>query len=42
MAYKQKGDKGKAIAELHEALKHSPTAEEHQKINDLLSQLGGL
>ena len=41
MAYKMKGDKGKAISELHEALKYNPTAQEHQKINDLLSQLGG-
>jgi tetratricopeptide (TPR) repeat protein len=41
MAYKQKGDKGKAIEQLHDALKYNPTAEEHQKINDLLSQLGG-
>ena len=41
MAYKQKGDKGKAISELREALKYNPTGEEHQKINDLLSQLGG-
>jgi Flp pilus assembly protein TadD len=41
MAYKQKGDKGKAIEQLHDALKYNPTAEEHQKINDMLSQLGG-
>jgi tetratricopeptide (TPR) repeat protein len=41
MAYKQKGDKGKAISELREALKYNPTAEEHQKISDMLSQLGG-
>ena len=41
MAYKQKGDKGKAIEQLRDALKYNPTGEEHQKINDLLSQLGG-
>jgi tetratricopeptide (TPR) repeat protein len=41
MAYKQKGDKGKAISELREALKYNPTGEEHQKISEMLSQLGG-
>jgi len=40
MAYKMKGDKGKAISELHEALKYSPTGEEHQKIMEMLGQLG--
>lgn len=40
MAYKQKGDKGKAIAELHEALKYNPSGEEHQKIMEMLGQLG--
>ena len=40
MAYKQKGDKGKAIEQLHEALKYNPTAEEHQKIMEMLGQLG--
>jgi Flp pilus assembly protein TadD len=41
MAYKQKGDKGKAIEQLHDALKDNPTSEEHQKISEMLSQLGG-
>ena len=41
MAYKQKGDKGKAIEQLHEAIKDNPTSEEHQKISEMLSQLGG-
>jgi tetratricopeptide (TPR) repeat protein len=41
MAYKMKGDKTKAISELHEALKYNPNREEHQKISDMLSQLGG-
>jgi tetratricopeptide (TPR) repeat protein len=41
MAYKQKGDKSKAIAQLHEALKYNPSDEEHQKISAMLSQLGG-
>jgi Flp pilus assembly protein TadD len=40
MAYKQKGDKGKAIVELHEALKYNPSGEEHQKIMEMLGQLG--
>lgn len=40
MAYKQKGDKGKAIAECREALKFNPTAAEKQKITDMLGQLG--
>src|ERR1039458_4198329 len=39
MAYKMKGDKTKAISELHEALKYNPNREEHQKISDMLSQL---
>jgi len=41
MAYKQKGDKGKAIEQLHEALKYNPGGVEHQKINEMLGQLGG-
>jgi tetratricopeptide (TPR) repeat protein len=41
MAYKQKGDKGKAIQELREALKYNPSSAEHRKISDLLGQLGG-
>jgi tetratricopeptide (TPR) repeat protein len=40
MAYKQQGDKMKAIEQLHEALKYHPTPEEHQKITDMLGQLG--
>jgi len=40
MAYKQQGDKTKAIEQLHEALKYNPTTEEHQKITELLGQLG--
>ena len=41
MAYKMKGDKTRAIQELREALKYNPSATEHQKINDMMGQLGG-
>jgi predicted Zn-dependent protease len=40
-AYAQKGDNAKASPELREALKHSPTHEEQQEIQDLLGKLGG-
>src|ERR1035437_2342517 len=41
MGYRQKGDKGKAIAELREAMKYNPPKAEQQQIKDLLVQLGG-
>jgi tetratricopeptide (TPR) repeat protein len=41
MAFKMKGDKGKAITQLHEALKFNPPAEERQKIDEMMNQLGG-
>jgi tetratricopeptide (TPR) repeat protein len=41
MAYSQKGDSKDAIEELREALKHSPAKEEQQRIQELLSKLGG-
>ena len=39
-AYAQKGDNVKAAAELREALKHSPTHEELQEIQDLMAKVG--
>jgi tetratricopeptide (TPR) repeat protein len=40
-SYAQKGDNAKAAAELREALKHSPTREEQQEMQDMLSKIGG-
>jgi tetratricopeptide (TPR) repeat protein len=41
MAFKQKGDKPKAIKELTDALKYNPAKDERDKIQQLLSQLQG-
>jgi tetratricopeptide (TPR) repeat protein len=41
MAWRQKGDKLKAVKECQEALRNNPPKEERQKIQDLLSQLNG-
>jgi Tfp pilus assembly protein PilF len=38
MALAQKGDKPHALKEAQEALRHSPTAEERQKIQDLIAK----
>jgi len=40
MALSQKGDKPRAVQELQQALKESPSKEEKEKIQRLLSQLG--
>jgi tetratricopeptide (TPR) repeat protein len=40
MAYQQKGDVRKATDELREAMKHSPSKEEQQKIQDMFARLG--
>jgi len=40
MAFAQKGDKPHAYKEAQEALKHSPTAEEKQRIQDLMAKVG--
>ena len=40
MAYKQKGDNGKALDELRDALKHNPPKDEMQQIQDMMSKLG--
>lgn len=40
MAYKQKTDNTRAIAELREAMKHSTPGDEQQRIQDMLTQLG--
>jgi tetratricopeptide (TPR) repeat protein len=40
MAYSQKGDKGKAIEQLKEALKYNPAKEEKDKIQQLITRLG--
>ncbi len=39
MALAQKGDKPRALKEAQEALKHSPTAEERQRIQDLMAKV---
>jgi tetratricopeptide (TPR) repeat protein len=41
MAFKQKGDKPKAIKELNDALRYNPARDEEDKIQQLLSQLQG-
>jgi tetratricopeptide (TPR) repeat protein len=41
MAYSQKGDKPNAIKELQQALKESPSKDEKDKIQQLLSRLNG-
>jgi tetratricopeptide (TPR) repeat protein len=41
MAYSQKGDKPNAIKELQQALKDSPTKDEKDKIQQLLTRLNG-
>jgi tetratricopeptide (TPR) repeat protein len=41
MAFKQKGDKPKAIKELNDALRYNPAKEEKDKIQQLLNQLQG-
>jgi tetratricopeptide (TPR) repeat protein len=40
MAYAQKGDKGKAVEQLKEALKHNPPKDEQDKIQQLIVRLG--
>ena len=40
MAYAQKGDKGKAVEQLKEALKYNPAKEEKDKIQQLITRLG--
>jgi tetratricopeptide (TPR) repeat protein len=40
MAYSQKGDKMKALEQLHESLKYNPAKEEKDKIQKLITQLG--
>jgi len=40
MAYKQKGDKTKALDQLHEALKYNPAKEEKDNIQRLIASLG--
>lgn len=39
-AFAQEGDNTKAVAELREALKHSPQHQEQQEIQDMLSKIG--
>ena len=41
MAFSNKGDKGKAIAELKEAMKYSPPSDELQEIKGMLGRIGG-
>jgi len=41
MAYSQKGDRAKAIAEAKEALKYTPTQDEQRQAKDLLAKSGG-
>jgi tetratricopeptide (TPR) repeat protein len=40
MAYSQKGEKSKALDQLREALKYTPTKEEKEKIQQLIVRLG--
>ena len=39
MAYSQKGDKAKALEQLHEALKYNPTQGDKDKILELIGRL---
>jgi tetratricopeptide (TPR) repeat protein len=41
MAYSQKGDKTRALKELQDALKYNPTRGDHDKIEQLITRLGG-
>jgi tetratricopeptide (TPR) repeat protein len=41
MAYSQKGDKTRALKELQEALKHNPAKGDHDRIQELITRLGG-